>query len=73
MAHSSVCSAKMAPTRRMTAGRLGKMPITSVRRRISLFKRSWGLLERILGQCSVGKALNVGVQVIPQLRGLAFK
>ena len=42
----------------MTAWRFGKMPTTSVRRRISLLSRSWGLLERIFGQCSVGKALK---------------
>ena len=44
-AHSSCCSGSTAPTRRRTAGRLGKIPTTSVRRRISLFRRSWGLLE----------------------------
>ena len=63
------CSGGRWPTRRSArrAGRrrggsplarLGKIPTTSVRRRISLFKRSCGLLERIWGQCSTGKALN---------------
>jgi hypothetical protein len=47
--HSSVCSARTAPTRRIIAGRLGKIPTTSVRRRISLFSRSWGLLDQIVG------------------------
>src|SRR5271155_3171447 len=62
MAHSSVCSAKRAPTRRVTAARLGKIPTTSsVRRRISLLMRSWGLLLLILGQCSVGKALKAKI------------
>lgn len=32
--HSSFCSSKMAPTRRVTARSLGKMPTTSVRRLI---------------------------------------
>ena len=37
-------SAGTAPTRRTIASRVGKMPTESVRRRISLFKRSvgWG-------------------------------
>jgi hypothetical protein len=34
----------------------GKIPTTSVRRAISRLKRSSGLVERILGQCSAGKA-----------------
>ena len=45
--HSSVCSARTAPTRRMTEARSGKIPTTSVRRRISLFRRSCGLLDQI--------------------------
>lgn len=57
IAHSSLCSARMAPTRRVTAPRFGKIPTTSLRRRISLFNRSCGsLLERIFAQCSRGNA-----------------
>ena len=40
------------------ASREGKMPTTSVRRRISLFSRSWGLLDQIWRQISRGKAVN---------------
>jgi len=43
-AHSSFCSSSNAPTRRMMASSLGKMPTTSVRRLIS---RSSGLMEWI--------------------------
>ena len=43
------------PTRRRTAGRLGKMPTTSVRRRISLLRRSRGLLDQIFFQWASGK------------------
>ena len=56
--HSSFCSARTAPTRRMMASRPGKMPTTSVRRRISLFSRSWGLLVQICRQTSRGKAVK---------------
>jgi hypothetical protein len=45
--HSSSCSARIMPTRRMTAARLGKMPTTAVRRLISLLSRSRGLVLRI--------------------------
>lgn len=41
---SSCFSARAAPTRRMIAARSGKIPITSVRRRISLLSRSSELL-----------------------------
>jgi hypothetical protein len=40
----------------MIAARLGKMPTTSVRRRISLFSRSCGLLDQIWRQISRGEA-----------------
>ena len=53
--HSSCCSARTAPTRRRTAGRLGKMPTTSVRRRISLLRRSCGLLDQSFFQWASGK------------------
>ena len=48
-AHSSFCSSRMAPTKRVMASSLGKMPTTSVRRLISPFSRSSGLVEWILG------------------------
>ena len=54
-AHSSCCSARTAPTRQRTAGRLGKMPTTSVRRLISLLRRSRGLLDQIFFQWTAGK------------------
>ena len=54
-AHSSCCSARTAPTRRRTAGRLGEMPTTSVRRRISLLRRSCGLLDPTFFQWATGK------------------
>lgn len=37
---------------------LGKMPTTSVRRLISLFSRSKGLIDQILRQCPIGKAVK---------------
>jgi hypothetical protein len=40
LAHSSFCSARTAPTRRMIGPRSGKIPTTSVRRRISQSMRS---------------------------------
>ena len=41
--------------RRITDRRFGKIPTTSVRRRISSFNRSCGLFERILGPVLVRK------------------
>src|SRR5690606_3846438 len=55
MAHSSSCSAITAPTRRMTDARVGEIPTTSVRRRISRFSRSWGLLDQIWTPVLFGK------------------
>ena len=43
--HSSVCSMRMAPTRRRMAASFGKIPTTSVLRLISPFKRSIGFVE----------------------------
>ena len=40
------------------ASRLGKMPTTSVRRRISRLSRSLGLLDQIWRQISLGKAVK---------------
>jgi hypothetical protein len=42
--HSSFCWASTAPTSRMMASRVGQMPTTSVRLRISLFNRSRGFI-----------------------------
>ena len=44
------------------ASLLGKIPTESVRRRISLLRRSWGLLDQICLHTSTGKAA-VGQQV----------
>jgi hypothetical protein len=52
--HSSCCSASTAPTSRTIASRLGKMPTTSVRRRISLFSRSCGLFDQICRHTLLG-------------------
>ena len=52
------CSASTAPTCRTTAARLGKMPTTLVRRRISLLRRSSGLFDQTCRQCWAGKAVN---------------
>lgn len=45
-AHSSFCSAGIAPTSRVMAASLGKMPTTLVQRLISLLSRSGELAER---------------------------
>jgi hypothetical protein len=42
--HSSFCSSRMAPTKRMMAASLGTMPTVSVRRLISPLRRSMGLV-----------------------------
>ena len=47
-----------AVTRRSRAASLGKMPTTLVRRLISPWSRSSGLVDQILRQCAVGNALN---------------
>ena len=53
--HSSCCSSSWLPTNRTIAASLGKMPTTLVRRLISLFRRSSGLVLHTLRQCSCGK------------------
>ena len=40
------------------AWRVGKMPTTLVRRRISLLRRSWGLLDQIWDQWALGNPVN---------------
>src|SRR5450756_2644416 len=56
--HSSCCSASTAPTRRITAFLLGKMPTTSVLLLTSRLSLSSGLLLQICRQCSFGKAVK---------------
>ncbi len=56
--HSSLCSRSMAPTSRVMARLLGKMPTTLVLRMISAFSRSSGLVERICSQCPRGKSMQ---------------
>ncbi len=43
---------------RRTAGRFGKMPTTSVRRLISLLRRSCGLFDQTCLQWATGKVLE---------------
>ena len=52
---STSSRARTAPTRRVIEARSGKMPTTSVRRRISRLSRS---LDQIWRQISLGKAVN---------------
>src|SRR3954452_2160254 len=51
-------SASTAPTRRITAASLGKIPTTRARRLISLLTRASGLVEQIFDQCARGNAVN---------------
>ena len=53
----------MAPTRRMIAASLGKMPTTSVPRLMSPFNRSSGLALWILARCSLGNVVKAMVLV----------
>src|SRR5690554_5228719 len=57
-------SARMAPTRRMTAAWLGNMPTTRARRLISLLTRSRGLVLQILGQWGRGKAVKASTSAL---------
>ena len=50
--------ASTAPTSRVSAVRSGKMPTTSVRRRISRLSRSWGLLDQICRHAAFGNAVK---------------
>src|SRR5512144_392243 len=56
--HSSWASASTAPVRRNSAAGFGKIPTTSVRRLISLWRRSNGLVLQIFLQCASGKSAN---------------
>jgi len=75
-AHSSVCSMSSEPMRRMMAARSGKMPTTSVRRRISLFKRSSrvgtpDLAPELLREVPEGQQVTTGLlEVVSSLRQL---
>src|SRR3982751_5143836 len=51
-------SARTAPTSRITAASLGKMPTTRARRLISLFTRSSGFVDQVFDQCARGNAVN---------------
>src|SRR6476661_3505326 len=51
-------SARIAPTRRMTAAGLGKIPTTRDRRLISLLIRSSGLVDQVFCQWALGKVVN---------------
>src|SRR3954451_4395298 len=51
-------SARTAPTRRMTAASLGKIPTTRARRLISLLTRSSGLVDQVFDQWARGNAVN---------------
>lgn len=61
--HSSCCSVSTAPTRRTSASRSGKIPTTSVLRRISRLSRSWGLFDQICRQWSGAKAVKEPYQM----------
>jgi hypothetical protein len=52
---TSSCSASSVPTILMSESRVGKIPITRVRRLISLCRRSIGLVECSRRRCSRGK------------------
>jgi hypothetical protein len=77
-AHSSCCSARTAPTRRIRASRPGKMPTTSVRRRISRLSR-WGVAGPDLPPDRLrehGEGQDVGaggIQVDGHLRQFVFQ
>src|SRR5215472_2077773 len=55
-AHSSFCSNRIAPTRRMIATSFGKIPTTSVLRLISPLTRSIGLVGMQFGPMLSGEA-----------------
>src|SRR3954471_5761588 len=56
-------------TRRIREASSGKIPTTSVRRAISRLKRSSGLVDLILGQCSAREIVegeHIGLGVLEQ-------
>ena len=57
LAHSSFCSRRMAPTSRVMAASLGKIPTTLVRRLTSAWSRSIGFVECNFWRCSLGKLM----------------
>jgi hypothetical protein len=56
--HSSSMWARTAPTRRLTAAGLGKIPTTRERRLISLLIRSSGSVDEVSGDAPWGKVVN---------------
>ena len=69
---STSSRARTAPIRRVIEPRSGKMPTTSVRRRVPRFSRSLGLLDEIWRQISCGKGgerQDVGAGALEQLGG----
>ena len=54
----------MAPTRRMAAAWLGKIPTTRERRLISLLIRSRGLVDQIFCQCARGNAAKANTSAL---------
>lgn len=52
-------------------GRVGKIPTTLVRLRISLFNRSWGLLDQIWRQWALGNPVKVRISAAASSRWLA--
>ena len=55
--YTSFCSSRMAPTSRTIAASFGNMPTTFVRRLISPFGRSIGLVECSFTQCAGAKSM----------------
>jgi hypothetical protein len=49
------------------------MPTTSVRRRISRFSRSWGLLDQIWRQIALGKLVNAKMSARAASSGVVTK
>ncbi len=71
MVHSSCCSARMAPTSRITEASSGKICTTLARRFTSLLSRSSGLFDQIFRQCSGGNAKNARTSALAAV--LAFR
>jgi hypothetical protein len=52
-----------ASTSRITAASLGKIPTTRVRRLVTLFTRSNGVVDQISDQCARGKPVKASALV----------
>jgi hypothetical protein len=61
VAHPWFRSGKIAPTRRMTAASLGKMPTSSLRRSISFLSRSRGLVLQSRARWAAGQPLQASM------------